>query len=214
MVCAQSAAAAAAARRARESAGESDSFTLDDGERDALGACTLVEGVDATDLPIDADPPPALPSTQFDSWDEAAATTALPVVRPGWLPDGYQLAALQGFAPSNNREAIDSVAATYLRNGMLLSLEQFAIADPDDAAVELSLPGSDLGGLVSAGQTTVGEQPAFWAAGVVAGPGGAPGSEVHALVLSWNDDGIGYRISARNEDLDTLERIAESLIER
>jgi len=64
---------------------------------------------------------------------------------------------------------------------------------------------------VTAGQTTVGDHPAFWAAGVV---GTLPGSEVHALVLSWNEGGIGYQISARNEDLDTLERIAESLTER
>jgi len=217
MICAQSAAAAATARRAweadrraRESAGASDFFTLDDGVRDILGACALVEGADATDLPIDADPPPALPSTQFDSWDEAAARTAWPIVRPGWLPDGYQFAALQGFAAPNDRQTVDWVSATYLRNGILLSFDQFKIADPDDPIVELSLPGSELGG-VSTGQTTVGDHPAFWAASAVET---FPGSEVQALMLSWNDGGIGYQISARNEDLDTLERIAESLIER
>lgn len=220
MTCAESEAAAAAARRAREadrmareSAGASDSFTEDDGEVESVGACTLDEEADAADRPIDADPPPALPSTQLDSWDEAAATTAWPVVRPGWLPDGYQLAALQGFAALNDREAVDWISATYLRNGILLSFDQFEIADPDDPGVELSLPGFELGE-VSAGQTTVGDHPAFWAAGVVAAPGGTAGSEVHALVLSWNEGGIGYQISARNEDLDTLERIAESLTDR
>jgi len=213
MTCAESGARAAAPRMARESAGTGNSFTVDEGEGDMLRACTLVEVADATDRPIDADTPPGLPSTHFDSWDEAAAATVWPVVRPGWLPDGYQLAALQGFGAPTGRRAVDWVSATYLRNGILLSLDEFEIADPDDPGVELSLPGFELGE-VSAGQTTVGDHPAFWAAGVVAAPGGAPGSEVHALVLSWNDGGVGYRITARNEDLDTLERIAESLTDR
>lgn len=212
MICAQESARAAAARIARESAGAGDFFDVDDGEGRTLVGCTLVEEADASDRPIDVDTPP-LPSTQFDSWDEAAVATTWPVLSPGWLPDGYELAALQGFAARDGRDAVDSVAATYLRNGVALILDQFEIADPGDPAVELSLPGSKLGE-VSAGRTTVGDHPAFWASGVVAVPGSGPATEVHALVLSWTDGGIGYRITARNEDLDALERIAESLTDR
>ena len=211
MICAQSTAGAAAARAARESAEAGDPVAVDVGAGNTL-ACELAEGADGSERPIEADTPPP-PSSQFDSWDEAAAATAWPVLRPGWLPDGYQLAALQGFAASNDRKRVDSVAATYLRNGILLSLDQFEITDPGDPAVELGLPGSELGE-VSAGQTTVGDHPAFWATGVVAVPGSGPATEVHALVLGWNDGGVGYRITARNEDLDTLERIAESLTDR
>jgi len=212
IACARSAADAAAARIARESAGAGASFTVDDGEGDSLRACILVEETDARDGSIEAEPPPALPSTQFDSWDEAATTTAWPLLRPGWLPDGYQLAALQGFAAPSDRE-VNWVSATYLRNGILLSVDQFEIADPDDPGVELSLPGYELGE-VSAGRTTVGGQPAFWAAAVVSAGGGGPGSDVQTLVLNWDDGEIGYRITGRNEDLDSLKRIAESLSDR
>lgn len=209
MICAQATARGAAARMARESGGAGEPIIVDDGERDFPDACTVVEETDASERSIEADRPP-FPSSQFDSWDEAAATTAWPVLRPGWLPDGYQLAALQGFAASNDREAVDSVAATYLRNGIPLSFDQFEIVDPNDAAVELDLPGSELG-KVSAGQTTVGDHPAFWAEALVAAPGGGPGSEVRALELVWNDGRIGYRMTARNEDLEALRRIAGSL---
>ena len=207
MICAQSTARAAAARRARESAATSD--PPGNAEDDARRACALVEEVDATEPPIESDTRPST-SRQFDSWDEAAGAVAWPVLRPGWLPDGFALAALQGFAASNIPEAVDWVSASYLRNGTLLSFDQFEIADPDDAGVEVSLPGYELGE-VFAGRTTVGDQPAFWASGVV---GALAGSEATVLELVWNDGRVGYRVTARNEDLETLEQFAESLTER
>lgn len=205
--CAQSTARAAAARVARESPGNSAIPAA--GDDGGSRACSLIEG---TDRPVDEDGPPAYPSTQFDSWDEAAASTNWAVVRPEWLPEGYELAALQGFAEPHDG-GIGSVLATYLRNGMLLSVEQFEVLDLDASAVELSLPGAELGA-VSAGQTTVGDHEAFWATGVMAAPGGGPGSEVETRVLSWRDGGVGYRITARSVDLEVLERIAESLTDQ
>lgn len=206
MICAQSRARAAASRITRESGGTGDSPTSGVPEADALRDCALVEKADAIDQPIDADARPST-SRQFDSWDEAAASTAWPVLHPGWLPDGYELAALQGFSGENGREAVDWVSGTYLRNGTLLSFDQFVILDPGEPSVEVNLPGYQLGD-VSAGQTTVREHSAFWASGLVGTPGG---SEVEVLELVWNDGEIGYRITARNEDLEALRRIAESL---
>lgn len=207
--CARSAAAAAAARRAGESAGTDDAPTVIGTHGDDREACSLVERGDAIDQPVDVERLPAT-SSQFDSWDEAAGATPWPMLRPGWLPDGYELAALQGFSGEDGREAADWVSATYLRNGVLLSFDQFEILDPDDPGVEVDLPGHELGD-VSAGQTTVGNHPAFWASGLVATLGD---SEVEVLELVWNDGTVGYRISARNEGLETLERIAESLTDR
>lgn len=207
MICAQSTARAAAARMARESTAPSD--PSDNAEDDARRACALVEEADEIDPPIDSDRRPST-SRPFDSWDEAAGAVAWPVLRPGWLPDGFALAALQGFTASNDRAAVDWVSASYLRNGTLLSFDQFEIADPDDAGVEVSLPGYELGE-VFAGQTMVGDHSAFWASGLV---GTLAGSEVEVLELVWNDGRVGYRITARNEDLEVLERIAESLTDR
>ena len=208
-VCAQSRARAAAARVAREAGETGDSSTADEPEVDALRACPLVEEADAIDRPIDVDTRPST-SSQFDSWDEAARSTAWPVLRAGWLPAGYDLAALQGFSGENGRNAVEWVSATYLRNGILLGFDQFEILDPDDRSVEVNLPGYELGD-ISAGQTTVGDHPAFWASGLV---GTLGGSEVEVLELVWNDGKVGYRITARNEDLEVLERIAESMTER
>ena len=211
--CARSAAAAAAAaaeaRRARESAGAGDSPTPIDLQGDAREACSLVEEAEAADRPLEADTRP-LTSMQFDSWEEAAGAIAWPILRPAWLPGGYDLAALQGFSGENGREVLDWVSATYLRNGILLSFDQFEILDPDDPSVEVNLPGYELGD-VSAGQTMVGDHPAFWASGLI---GTLGGSEVEVLELVWNDGRVGYRIAARNEDLEALERIAESLTDR
>lgn len=213
MTCAQSEARAAAVRKQQELGGAGEASEVGDAGSVYLGTCSRVEYVGDAEGATETDTILVETTTPFGSWDEAAAAVAWPVLRPGWLPDGYELAALQGFAAPSDREAIDSVIATHLRNGTLLSIDQFNMAEPDDVRVELSLPGSELGE-VSAGRTTVGEHPALWAAGVVAAPGGAPGSEVDTLVLSWSQDGVGYRITSRNEDLDTLERIAESLTDR
>jgi hypothetical protein len=210
--CARSAAAAAdaaaEARRSQESASADAPPTVIGPSGDARDACSIVEETDAID-PADADRQPSR-ARQFDSWDEAAGSAAWQVLRPGWLPDGYDLAALQGFSGENGREAVDWVSATYLRNGILLSLDQFEIVDPDDRNVEVNLPGYELGD-VSAGQTTVGDHPAFWASALV---GTLGGSEIEVLELVWNDGRVGYRITARNEDLEALKRIAESLTER
>lgn len=207
MVCAQSTTRTAAARLARESAAPSD--PSGNAEEDARRACALVDDADETDQPIDADTRPST-SRQFDSWDAAAGAVAWPVLRPGWLPDGFALAALQGFTASNDRAAVDWVSASYLGNGTLLSFDQFEIADPDDAGVEVSLPGYELGE-VFAGRTTVGVHPAFWASGVV---GALAGAEATVLELVWNDGSVGYRVTARNEDLETLEQFAASLTDR
>jgi hypothetical protein len=211
--CARSAAAAAAAaagaRRAQEGPSAGDSPIVIDPQADDREACLLVEERDAVDRRAEVDAPPST-SRQFDSWEEAAGSTGWPMLRPGWLPDGYDLAALQGFSGEHRREAVESVSATYLRNGILLSFDQFEILDPDHRSVEVHLPGYDLGD-VSAGQTTVGDHPAFWASGLV---GTLGGSEAAVLELVWNDGTVGYRISARNEDLETLEHLAESLTDR
>jgi hypothetical protein len=210
MTCAQSKARAAAVRRQRELGGAGEVSEIDDAEGAYLGTCTSVEGASGADGPAETDPILVETTTPFGSWDEAAGAISWPVLRPGWLPDGYELAALQRLVASTDGEAIDSVTATYLRNGILLRIDQFETAELDVVRVELGLPGYELGE-VSAGQTTVGEHPAYWATGVAMAPGIGPGSEVHTLVLSWSDDSVGYRITSRNQDLDTLERIAESL---
>jgi len=195
------------ARRARE-AGETPGHDAED--LTYLGACTRVVDVEVRNVdPTDEGSADMEPSVPYRSWDDVAATVGWPVYRPGWLPDGYELAALQGFGPPADREAIDSVVATYLHSGNPLAIEQFVIADPDAFRIELSLDDDELGG-VTTGQTTVGEHVAFWADGVVVTSGG-PGQDVDALVLTWTDSGIGYRITSRSDDLDALRRIGESL---
>lgn len=177
-------------------------------DRDAyLGACTYVRDVDP--LP-DAGAILAAPSTPFASWDAASEAVGWSLHRPRWLPDGYELAALQGFGAATDPAAIDSVVAGYLRNGVLLSIDQFFIHEPDAFRVELTIPGEALGD-VTTGQTTVGGSPAFWAQGVVEFTSGGPNLNVEALVLTWSDGEVGYRITSRGDDLETLRRIAESL---
>lgn len=207
--CAQAAAAASAARRAQESEEPGATPAVDPPEANAMRSCTLVEESGATDTPIEADAPP-FRSTQLDSWEEATEAVDWPILSPEWLPDGYELAALQGFSAEGSPDTTDWVSASYLRVGILLSVDQFKIADPDDADVVVTLPGYELGE-VSAGRTTVKDLPAFWGSGLVETVGG---SEVEVLELVWNDGKVGYRITARNEDLDTLQRIAESLTDR
>lgn len=104
------------------------------------------------------------------------------------------------------------MVATYLRNGTPLSIDQFVIADPDAFRIELTIPGDDLGA-VSTGRTMVHQHHAFWAAGVVAETSGGPGLDVDTLVLTWSDDRVGYRITARIDDLEAVRRIAASLDE-
>lgn len=211
VTCVRSQSRDAAARMQRRAGEAGEAFEVD-ADRAYLGACTRVEDGDAADHAPEAGTILAVPAAPFGSWDEAAAGVAWPVLRPGWLPDGYQLAALQGFAAPSEPEAIDSVVATYLRNGSPLSIDQFVVVDPDAFRIQLTIPGDELG-KVSTGRTTVGEHPAFWASGVVVPTVGGPGSDVDALVLTWRDDGVGYRITAQSDDLDALRRLAESLTE-
>jgi hypothetical protein len=172
--------------------------------------CSRVVEVEVRDdAPAPAGTLLRVPSTPYRSWDEAAALT-WPVAQPGWLPDGYELAALQGFGASTDPDDIDSVVASYLRNGVLLSIDQFLISDPDAFRVELTLPGGDLGD-VTTGRTTIGDLPAFWADGVVTESPIGLGLDRSALLLTWSDGQQGYRITGRNVDLDTVRRIAESL---
>lgn len=177
-----------------------------------LGACTMVVDVEVRDVDPPADESAdRVPSVPLTSWDEAEALVGWPLLRPGWLPEGYGLAVLQGFAQASDREAVDWVAATYLRNGSSLTVDQLLIADPDAFRIELNVPGDQLGA-VTTGQTTVGTHAALWADGVVVTSGG-PGQDVDALVLTWTDGELGYRITSRTEDLDVLRRIGESLTE-
>jgi hypothetical protein len=168
-----------------------------------LGACEYVEEAGADDGP-------GAVATPFGSWHEAAAATNWPVFRTGWLPDGFELAALQGFAPETDRASIESVAATYLRGGVPLTLDQFVIDDPSAFRIELTISGDDLD-IVTTGRTTVGPHPAFWASGPIASTRTGYGGSVENLVLTWTDDGVGYRITSWTEDLETVRRLAESL---
>lgn len=175
-----------------------------------LRACTHVvdvevRGVDQADDQAASDGP----SVPLLTWERADSAAGWPLLRPQWLPDGYELAALQGFGSLRDTERIASVSATYLRAGTALTVEQFLLPEPEGFRIELSIPGEQLYG-VSTGQTTVGDQPAFWADGVITTAAGA-GFDVDALVLTWASDGIGYRITSRFDDLDVLRRIAESL---
>jgi hypothetical protein len=133
------------------------------------------------------------------------------VLRPGWLPAGYDLVTLQGFAPPSDPEAIGSVVATYLRDGVPLSIEQFTIADPDAFRIELNGTGNALD-LVTTGRTTVDGRAAFWADGVQILTVGGPDSDVE-MILTWSDGRVGYRITGRYLDLDDLRRISTSLDE-
>ncbi|HEX2765475.1 MAG TPA: hypothetical protein VHR55_02385 [Candidatus Limnocylindria bacterium] len=175
-----------------------------------LGACTTVVEVDRTIV----DPAEGLgtsvgPSVPLLTWERAASVAGWELLRPGWLPDGYQLAALQGFSSADGTEPIATVSAIYLHAGTALTVEQFLLPEPEDFRIRLTIPGEQLHG-VATGQTTVADQPAFWADGVVATAGGA-GLDVRALVLTWARDGIGYRITSRIDDLDVLRRVGESL---
>jgi hypothetical protein len=177
-------------------------------DRDAyLGACTHVRDVDPA--PDARELIPAL-SRPFGSWEAADAAVEWSILVPQWLPDGYELAALQGFGAPTGPDAIDSVVASYLRNGTLLSIEQFFIHEPDAFRVELTIPGDQLGE-VSTGQTAVGDNPAFWAQGVVEFTSGGPGMDIDTLLLTWSDSNVGYRITSRSDDLEALRRIGESL---
>ena len=175
-----------------------------------LGACTRVVEVEVKNVdPPDDGATDRVPSIPLTSWDEADAVVGWPLRRPGWLPDGYDLVVLQGFGPATDGGAVDWVAATYLRSGSPLTIDQFAVAEPDAFRIELNVTGDQLRD-VTTGRTTVGGQPAFWADGVVATSGG-PGQDLDALVLTWTDDGVGYRITSRSDDLDVLRRIGASL---
>lgn len=175
-----------------------------------LRACTRVDRM------VDESPGSAggdlllAPSVPFRAWEEAAEAVAWPLLRPQWVPDGYALAALQGFAPPTDPSAIDSVVATYLRNGMPLTIDQFVIAYPGAFRIELTLPVDDLADVVT-GQTSVRDRPAFWADGIIVDTGGIPTLDVDTLVLTWSDGTTGYRLTSRSADLDELRRIAESL---
>jgi len=177
-----------------------------------LGACTRVEvGTRPMDAPATGTED-VVPSAPFASWDEARRATAWPVLRPRWLPAGYDLATLQGFASSTDPETNESLVATYLRHGVPLSVEQFAIADPDAFRVELNVKGNGLKG-VTTGRTTVDGHAAFWADGVEIMTVTGPGSDVDTLLLTWSDGRVGYRITGRDLELDHLRRIATSLDE-
>jgi hypothetical protein len=172
-----------------------------------LGACTHLRDVEP--VPDAGDLIPA-PSRPFGSWDAAVEAVGWPVLVPQWLPKGYELAALQGFGVPTDPSAIDSVVANYLRNGTLLTIDQFAIHDPATFSIELTIPGDALGD-VATGQTVVGDSPAFWAQGVVEFTSGGPNLNVETLVLTWSDGEVGYRIASRSDDLETLRRIGEAL---
>lgn len=175
-----------------------------------LDACARIERVAVeSPLPAAAELIPA-PSRPFGSWEAAAEAVDWPILVPQWLPDGYELAALQGFGAPTEPDAIDSVAASYLRNGTLLSIEQFFIHEPGAFRIELTIPGDALGD-VETGQAAVGTNPAFWAQGIVEYPMGGALLDVETLMLTWSDGQVGYRITSRSDDLETLLRIAESL---
>ncbi len=203
--CARATSSMAAHRRARE-AWETASPAAS-GDPAYLGACTMVVDVEVThEEPADE---ASVPSVPLASWENADEETDWSVFRPGWLPDGYDLAALQGFGTPADLGTVSSVVATYLRSGSPLTIEQFAIADPDAFRIELSIPGDQLRD-VSTGRTTVDGHPAFWADGVVVTASG-PGQDIDALVLTWTNGATGYRITSRTEDLESVRRIGGSL---
>jgi hypothetical protein len=176
-----------------------------------LDACTRVEavGVTATDPRAKTD---VAPSAPFATWDVAVDAAAWPVRRPGWVPSGFALVALQGFGPSTDPDAIDSLVATYIRSATPLSIDQFAVADPSEFRIELTLFGNDLDS-VTTGRTTVGGQAAFWATGVRTQSVLGPQADVDTIVLTWSDGSVGYRITARGLELEDLRRIGDSLDE-
>jgi hypothetical protein len=175
-----------------------------------LGACTTIVDVERPVVdPAEGPGTSEGPSVPLLTWERAESAAGWHVLRPGWLPDGYELAALQGFRSAEGREPMETVSATYLHAGTALTVEQFLLPEPEGFRIELTIPGEQLHG-VSTGQTTVADQPAFWADGVVATAGGV-GFDVEALVLTWARDGFGYRITSRFDDLDVLRRIGESL---
>jgi hypothetical protein len=205
--CARSVASAEEARQRAESGETPPPGAVDP---TYLGACTRVVDVEVADLdPDDGDLTGPGPSVPLLTWDRAESTAGWPVLRPGWLPAGYELAALQGFGSADETGAIATVSATYLRAGNALTVEQFVLPEAEAFRIELNIPGDQLQG-VSTGQTSVGDHAAFWADGVVATAGG-PGFDVDALVLTWAHDGIGYRITSRFDDLDALRRVGDSL---
>jgi hypothetical protein len=128
------------------------------------------------------------------------------------MPDGYELAALQGIGQPADPEAITAVVGTYLRSGTPLTIEQFTIADPEAFRIELSVPGDDLD-KVSTGRTTVGGNSALWATGLGVATVGGPPLDVDTMVLTWSDGRVGYRLTSREDDLGTLRRIATSLVD-
>ncbi len=204
--CARATSREAEIRRAGE-AGRSASPEISR-DPDYLGACSMVVDVDFT-LEQPPDEAGGVPSVPMVSWEDADEAADWSVLRPGWLPDGYELAALQGFGTPADTRTVSSVAATYLRSGSPLTIEQFAVAEPDAFRIELSIPGDQLGD-VSTGRTTVDGHAAFWADGVVVTAAG-PGQDIDALVLTWTDGATGYRITSRTEHLEGLRRIGESL---
>lgn len=172
-----------------------------------LEACSRV--VDVEDVPPDGRGEAAA-SIPLGSWDAAADRVGWPLRRPGWVPDGYQLAALQGFFAPEEAGGIESVLATYLRNGIALGVEQFAISDPETFRIELNVDAGDLTE-ISTGQTTVDGRTAFWASGVGMVSTGLPSLDRGSLLLTWSDGRTGFRITSGTLDLETLQRVADSL---
>lgn len=182
--------------------------------REYLAACTTVEEARRAASSRAASSPddeiPALPAAPFKSWDAASASVSWSIRRPAWTPDGYELAALQGFGTSTRPGGIETVVATYLRNGTPLSLEQFVLAPSDEFRIELDVPHDDLPD-VTTGRTTVGNHAAFWVSGVASRAFGGSGVPVDTVTLTWRTGDVGYRITAWNVSLDELRRMAASL---
>jgi hypothetical protein len=178
-------------------------------DEDYLGACTLVETRSAQPEPSAG--PTGVPSAPFRTWDDAREAAPW-AAAPDWLPTGYLLVALQGFGPSSDPGAIDSLIATYLTDGMPLSIEQFATDEADAFRIELSVVRTDLDA-VTTGRTTVRGHTAIWATGIRSESAVVPMVDPDMIVLAWTDGQVGYRLSARGLDLEALRRVGASLDE-
>lgn len=152
---------------------------------------------------------------RFSSWQEAHKAASFALREPSWVPDGFWLSALQSFVPDLGADSaeIDAVVASFTGpRDSYVTVDQFWIAKPDEFDLDRSLPNPPAS--IASGVVAVGAQSARWQAGVVDldAAGDPVGWDSSVLVVTWVDGQTGYRLAAKNLDLATVVRIAESLI--
>jgi hypothetical protein len=149
--------------------------------------------------------------TRYADWDAAQAAVGFILRTPTALPAGYGMSALQGFAVTEGQSPDDVIATYDGPAGATVVFDQAAITRPDQFTFEKSIPDPPAG--IAHGRLTINEQPAYWMQGIStwSDTGEPLGWRSDLLVVSWQQDGVLYRLDAGDLSLEQLVGIAESL---